>query len=239
MKKIIQIFIMLLILPASSIIEAASAQDLLDLLTTIDNSGSGTSATKAVTTPVTSKNIDDDDKFVPFPDTDEDDGDDTDDDDDDDDDTDEKKFIQAANKGDIAAIMEDLQDEIDINTIAYGYTALQAAAMNGHADVIKLLLGQDADKTIMDISNKTAYDLASKDLSATVKESLNPNPTEETTRLARVAEEDAARAKKATEQTKANNDNDDDNYDDDDDNVWLKLGKMIPESWKNDPYIGS
>ena len=62
--------------------------------------------------------------------------------------------------GNVEKVQLELQKDPDINHAdAEGYTALHAAAENGHAEIVKLLLSKGADRTRR-TQGKTPLDLA-------------------------------------------------------------------------------
>lgn len=57
-----------------------------------------------------------------------------------------KKFIEAAEEGDCTAIMEFLEDGVDLETADEdGFTALHIAANYGHLELLDALIGLGAD----------------------------------------------------------------------------------------------
>ena len=70
------------------------------------------------------------------------------------------RLIDAARLGDITTAQQLLNDtSIDINAKDeyYGYTALIWASVNGHKEIVELLLNHDADVNIRDKYSYTAY----------------------------------------------------------------------------------
>ena len=60
-----------------------------------------------------------------------------------------ENMVKAAAKGDVAKCATLLDEpSTDANAVYAGHTALQAASQNGHIEVIKLLLKQNADVEI-------------------------------------------------------------------------------------------
>lgn len=60
-----------------------------------------------------------------------------------------EELVKTAANGDSQKCEESLKrSDADVNGVFAGHTALQAASQNGHLEVIKLLLRQDADVEI-------------------------------------------------------------------------------------------
>ncbi|KAL3272461.1 hypothetical protein HHI36_013941 [Cryptolaemus montrouzieri] len=77
----------------------------------------------------------------------------------------EEKLREAAYIGDLDTVKKLLREDIDINSRhkINGWTALHWACKKGHEDIVRILLEQGADPTIVTDKNETIRDVCSSD----------------------------------------------------------------------------
>ena len=69
-----------------------------------------------------------------------------------------EELVKTAANGDSQKCEESLKrTDADVNGVFAGHTALQAASQNGHLEVIKILLRQDADVEIEVVGKKKFF----------------------------------------------------------------------------------